>query len=184
MRLQRNRNIWNDWIPKNPVHHQCIRRGFSLIELVVYVAIVAILAIAFIRVLDHTETAKVASVAKMARLINDVASTVFATTGAWPADVSNSIIPISMRPYLSTNTIRIFANDTPLKGRWDWNGPTNMVSNLIGISLRFNPPSTADQPLLTELDILIDDGDLDTGSCRKILFSGSLFYVISVATAD
>jgi hypothetical protein len=39
-----------------------------------------------------------------------------------------------------------------LKGRWDWNGPTNMVSNLIGISLRFNPPSTADQQLLTKLD--------------------------------
>jgi prepilin-type N-terminal cleavage/methylation domain-containing protein len=73
MRLQRNRNIWNDWIPKNPVHHQPIRRGFSLVELVVYVAIVAILAIAFIRVLDHTEKAKVASVTKTARLINDVA---------------------------------------------------------------------------------------------------------------
>jgi prepilin-type N-terminal cleavage/methylation domain-containing protein len=167
MRLQRNLNIWNVWIPKNPVHHQRIRRGFSLVELVVYVAIVAILAIALIRVLDHTEKAKVASVAKMARLLNDAASTVFATTGAWPADVSNSIVPISMRPYLSTNTISLFANDTSLKGRWDWNGPTNAVSNLIGISLRFNPPTIADQQLLTKLDILIDDGNLETGSCKK-----------------
>ncbi|MCY2985445.1 MAG: prepilin-type N-terminal cleavage/methylation domain-containing protein [Planctomycetota bacterium] len=184
MRLQRNRHIWNDWFPKNPVHHQRIRRGFSLVELVVYVAVVAILAISFIRVLDHTEKAKVASVAKTARLINDVASTIFATTGAWPADVNNSILPTSMNPFLSTNTQSIFANDTPLKGRWDWNGPTNAVSNLIGISLRFNPPSTADQQLLTKLDILIDDGDLDTGSCRKITNSGSLFYVISVATKN
>lgn len=184
MRLPRNLNIWNDWIPKNPVHHQRIRRGFSLVELVVYIAIVAILAISVLRVLGQTEKAKVASVAKTARLINDVASTIFAKTGAWPADVVHGVLPTSMKPYLSTNTKGLFARDTPLKGRWDWNGPTNTVSNLIGISLRFNPSSTADQQLLTNLDILIDDGDLETGSCQKILYSGSLFYVISVATTD
>jgi type II secretory pathway pseudopilin PulG len=184
MRLQRNLNIWNSWIPTNPVNHQRIRRGSSLVELVVYIAIVATLAICSIRVLDQTDKAKVASVAKTARLINDVASTIFAKTGAWPADVHNSILPTSMKPYLSTNTKRIFANDTQLKGRWDWNGPTSNINNLIGISLRFNPPSTADQQLLTKLDILIDDGDLNTGSCQKIIKSGSLFYVISVATTN
>ena len=184
MRLPRNLNIWSDWIPKNPVHHQRIRRGFSLVELVVCIAIVAILAISSLRVLGQTEKAKVASVAKTARLINDVASTIFATTGAWPADANNSILPPSMNPYLSTNTRSIFAKDTPLKGRWDWNGPKNDVSKLIGISLRFNPPSTADQKLLTKLDLLIDDGDLDKGRCQKVLYNGSLFYVISVATKN
>ena len=184
MRLPRNLNIWNDWIPKKPVHHQRIRRGFSLVELVVCVAIVAILAISALRVLGQTEKAKVVSVAKTARLINDVASTIFAKTGAWPADVNNSVLPSSMNPYLATNTKRLFARDTPLKGRWDWNGPTSKIGNFIGISLRFNPPSIADQQLLTKLDILIDDGYLETGSCQKITHNGSLFYVISVATTD
>jgi len=110
-----------------------------------------------------------------------VASTVYATTGTWPSDANSSILPTEMKPYLSNN---IFANDTPLKGRWDWNGPTNTVSNLIGISLRFNPPSTADQQLLTKLDKLIDDGNLATGSCKGVKYSGSLFYVISVATKN
>ena len=181
MRLQRTCNICNDWVTRNPVHYQRNRRGFSLVELVVYVAIVAIMAISIFRVLGQTEKAKVVSVAKTARLINDVASTIFATTGAWPADVSNSVLPPSMNPYLSNN---VFADDTPMKGRWDWNGPTNTVSNLIGISLRFNPPSTADQQLLTKLDVMMDDGDLETGSCQKVVYSGSLFYVISVATKN
>jgi len=181
MRMQRGRDIWNDWVLKYPVHAPRNRRGFTLVELVVYIAIVAIMAISLFRVLGQSEKAKIVSVAKTARLLNDVASTVYATTGTWPRDARNSILPTEMKPYLSNN---IFANDTPLKGRWDWNGPTNTVSNLIGISLRFNPPSTADQQLLTKLDTLIDDGNLATGSCKGVNYSGSLFYVISVATKN
>ena len=75
----------------------------------------------------------------------------------------------------------VFPNDTPLGGRWDWNGPDTSVGNLTGISLKFNPTSSADSTILLEIDRLIDDGNLSSGNCQRIIKSGSLFYVFSVA---
>lgn len=177
--MQRGQGNLNYRVLKNSSVVQRIRKGFTLVELVVYIAIVAIMAISLLRALNQSEKAKLVSVAKTARLLNDIACTVYETTGSWPADVFNSNIPPEMQPYLSNN---VFDEDTPLNGRWDWNGPTTNVGNLIGISLRFSPAASANNQLLLKLDNLIDDGDLHTGSCQKILYSGNLWYVISVAT--
>ncbi|MBM3964777.1 MAG: prepilin-type N-terminal cleavage/methylation domain-containing protein [Planctomycetes bacterium] len=177
--MRRGRSRLNDRALKIPVQVQPSRRGFTLVELVVYSAIVAIMAISMLRAFTQSEKAKIASAAETARRINNIACTINATTGDWPADVKNSTLPPKMQPYLSNN---IFANDTPLNGRWDWNGPTTNVGNLIKIPLRFSPAATANNQLLSKLDKLHDDGDLLTGSCQRILYSGNLWYVISVAT--
>lgn len=179
MRIQRRQDNLNDWGWTYPVQPHRNRPGLTLVEMMVCIAIVAIMAISVIRMRNESDTAKVVSVAKTARLLNDVACMVYETTGSWPADVYNSNLPPEMKPYLSNN---VFDDDTPMNGRWDWNGPTTSVGNLIGIALRFNPTSTANHKLLVRLDELIDDGDLQTGSCQKFIKSGSLFYVMSVTT--
>lgn len=179
MRMQRGWDIRNDLGLNYSAQAHRNRRGFTLVEIMACIAIVAIMAISIIRARNQSDDAKVVSVANTARLLNDIACMVYETTGSWPADVSNSTLPPEMKPYLSNN---VFDDDTPMNGRWDWNGPTTSVNNLIGIALRFNPTSTANHQLLVRLDELIDDGDLQTGSCQKIVKSGSLFYVMSVAT--
>jgi threonine/homoserine/homoserine lactone efflux protein len=92
------------------------RSGSSLLELVVCMTILSIIVVSLMRVRDQVERSKLASVAGTARLINKIATTIFAATGEWPADVWNSILPPEMEPFLANN---IFENDTPLGGRWD-----------------------------------------------------------------
>jgi type II secretory pathway pseudopilin PulG len=153
-------------------------RGSSLLELVVYIAILGIMFVCIIRVRNQVDKANIASVVETARNINNIASKVYATTGAWPADQNNSICPPEMISHLKTN---LFPNDTPLGGRWDWNGPNSSVGNLTGISLRFKPTTSANSTILLEIDRMIDDGNLSSGNCQTILNGGSLFYVFSVA---
>jgi prepilin-type N-terminal cleavage/methylation domain-containing protein len=151
------------------------RRAFSLIELIVCIAIVSIMVISLLSAQKQADKATIHSVAVTAQRINEIASCIYAATGNWPADVNNSNMPPEMRPYLANN---IFLNDTPLGGRWDWNGPTNSVNNSIGIALRFSPSSSANHQQLQKLDQLIDDGDLSTGECFGAIKSGSYFYII------
>lgn len=153
-------------------------RGSSLLELVVYIAILGIIFISAIRVRNHVDKANIASVVATARNINVIATKIYAKTGAWPPDQDNSICPPEMKSHLKSN---VFPNDTPIGGRWDWNGPDTTVGNLTGISLKFNPATSADSTILLEIDRLIDDGNLSTGDCQKIVKGSSLFYVFSVA---
>jgi hypothetical protein len=149
-----------------------------MLELMMYVAILSIIMFAFLRAMDQAKKAKLVSIARTVRQINESATIVYATTGDWPADVWNSIMPPEMAPYLSNN---IFQNDTPIGGRWDWNGADSAVSDSIGIAIRFNPSGSADLGLLTELDTILDDGNLSTGLCRGTVYTGKYFYVIEVA---
>ncbi|MFO0012411.1 MAG: type II secretion system protein [Planctomycetota bacterium] len=161
-----------------PLDPSKTRGGSSLLELVLCIAILGIVLISFLRVRDQFEDSKIASVARTVRRINEIATTICATTGAWPADVNNSILPVEMKPFLAND---IFKNDTPMGGRWDWNGPANNVSNSIGIALRFDPASSANTQGLSKLDALIDDGDLNTGDARGVIKFGRYFYVVEVA---
>jgi hypothetical protein len=64
-------------------------------------------------------------------------------------------------------------------GQWDWNGPDSDVPGGIGISLRFDAKKTVDQNMLADLDRLIDDNNLATGSCRQIIHNGTPVYLLS-----
>ena len=152
-------------------------RGSSLVEMVVYIAIVGILLSFTIKVRNHIDKANLASVVETARNINDIATNIHARTGAWPADQNNSVCPPEMIAHLKHN---LFPKDSPLGGRWDWNGPDSSVGNMTGISLRFKPTTSADSTILKEIDRMIDDGSLSTGSCRTFVNGGALFYVFSV----
>ncbi len=154
-----------------------ISRGSSLLELVVYIAILGIIAVSVIRVRNHVDKANMASVVRTARIINDIATRIYATTGTWPQDQNNSICPPEMIAHLKYD---LFPNDSPLGGRWDWNGPEG-VGNLTGISLRFKPISSADSTVLLQIDRMIDDGNLSSGSCQTFQNGTTLYYIFSVA---
>lgn len=154
------------------------RAAVTLLELTVSLLIISLLVLAALSSQKRIDKAQLASVASTARTINQLATFVQSSTGQWPEDVNNSVIPPEIKPFLSNN---IFQHETPMGGRWDWNGPGNSVNNSIGIALRFNPSSNAKFQLLTELDQMIDDGDLTTGNCRGATKNGSYFYIFEIA---
>lgn len=154
-----------------------ISRGSSLLELVVYIAILGIVSVSVIRVRNHVDKANMASVVRTARIINDIATRIYATTGAWPPDQNNSICPPEMIAHLKYD---LFPNDSPLGGRWDWNGPGG-VGTLTGISLRFRPINSGDSNVLLQIDHMIDDGNLSSGSCQTFQTGTTLYYIFSVA---
>ncbi len=154
------------------------RSAVTLLEVTICLLIISVVVLASLGPFKYLEKSQISSVAATARLINQLAVFIHSTTGQWPADVNNSILPPEMQPYLGNN---IFQNETPIGGRWDWNGPSNSVSSSIGIAIRFNPDTKANMQLLKQLDQLMDDGDLSTGLCKGKIKSGSYFFIFETA---
>lgn len=152
------------------------RSGATLLELAVCVLIIGLITIASLDYRKQVSKAKVASVASTARAINDIAQYVYNTTGSWPADCERGVCPPEMSTHLQGS---LFSNETPMGGQWDWNGPDSDVPGGIGISLRFDAKKTVDQNMLADLDRLIDDNNLATGSCRQIIHNGTPVYLLS-----
>jgi prepilin-type N-terminal cleavage/methylation domain-containing protein len=150
-------------------------RGFSLLELVVCVAIIGIMTVALVRVYSRVDQTRVVSVGETARRINEIATTVHAMTGQWPAEVDHGVVPPEIEPYFSN---RIFTNATQLGGQWDWNGPGGATGDSPGIAIRFKSSSDVDYSLLKKLDSLIDDGDLSAGECVWMSTNGGAFYMM------
>lgn len=154
------------------------RSGATLVELAVCVLIIGLITIASLDFRKQVSRAKVASVASTARAINELAVLIYNTTGSWPADCEEGVCPPEMSTHLQGS---LFSNETPIGGQWDWNGPDSDVPGGIGISVRFDAKKTIDQKLLADLDRLIDDNNLATGSCRQITHNGRAVYVFSTA---
>jgi prepilin-type N-terminal cleavage/methylation domain-containing protein len=150
--------------------------GFSLIELAICIMVMGIIVVASVRILDRVEDAKVKSAAQTARRINEIASIVYETTGAWPSNTNQGRLPPEMEPYLSNN---ILGNTTPLGGIWHWNGPSGSISESAGIAIRFESDSDLNKGLLSQLDRLIDNGDLSSGACWITSDSGAYCYVMA-----
>jgi hypothetical protein len=138
--------------------------------------VMGIIVVASVRILDRVEDAKVKSAAQTARRINEIASIVYETTGAWPSNTNQGRLPPEMEPYLSNN---ILGNTTPLGGIWHWNGPSGSISESAGIAIRFESDSDLNKGLLSQLDRLIDNGDLSSGACWITSDSGAYCYVMA-----
>jgi prepilin-type N-terminal cleavage/methylation domain-containing protein len=156
------------------------RCGFSLMELMICIVIMGIIMIASVRILDRVDDAKVASAAQTASRINEIASIVYETTGAWPASTKEGRLPPEMDPYLANN---IIGNSTPLGGTWYWNGPSGSISDSAGITIYFQSDSELNKSLLSQLDRLIDNGDLSSGACWISTNSGVSSYVMAADAA-
>lgn len=160
----------------SPIAVRNRRCGFSLIELAICIMIMGIIVVASVRILDRVEDAKLKSAAQTARRINEIASIVYETTGEWPANTKQGRLPPEMEPYLSNNVI---GKSTPLGGVWHWNGPSGSISNSAGITIYFQSENELNKDLLAQLDRLIDNGDLSSGTCWITTDSGAYCYVMA-----
>jgi type IV pilus assembly protein PilA len=83
----------------------------------------------------------------------------FASNGTYPPD-SHRTLPPGMDEYLNPS---LWANETPIGGYYNWDGPDNYP--YAGLSIF--PPNDVPLSERQMLDELLDDGDLSQGRFRN-----------------
>ncbi len=89
-------------------------------------------------------------------------------TGSYPSDKTPGIIPTDMAPYL---TELAWTEKTTIGGKWDWDYRVFGVIAAVSVT-----DPKWDEDLMTEIDDVLDDGNLSTGEFRKR--SGGYMYII------
>ena len=129
-------------------------------EILLAVAIIGLLA-AFIvpassRAVTYRKNARVASQLRTAMAAFDMNRS---ETGNIPPSSGNGVIPSGMADYFTFMKITSWWTvDTEVGGSWSWAGGTNAAITLT--------PTTTDTNAMQELDRMVDDGNLATGSFR------------------
>jgi type IV pilus assembly protein PilA len=139
-------------------------RGFSLVEVLVVIAIIGILvSIAVPNYLSYrtrgqfTRTASdLRTIARGFRLYS--VDNPDPANGSYPND-THRVLPPGLEHYVN---IALFTAETPLGGYYNWEGPDNYP--YAGVAIE-NPE--AGDETLAQVDDVIDDGDLASGTFRK-----------------
>ena len=123
----------------------------------IVVAIICLLVLlalpSFLRARQRTQNTKFINALR-------VASHAFETYAAehrdYPLDVNRGLVPPGMDTYLDTSLT--WTGRTPIGGQWDWD--KDVFGFKAGVSV-VEPTISTEQ--LTEIDRMIDDGDLTSG---------------------
>ncbi|WP_372794611.1 type II secretion system protein [Pontiella sp.] len=135
--------------------------AFTLIEIVIVVAILGIVAAIGLPTVLHAGTS--ARSKQFAHDIN-VATQAFMqysldSGGSYPGDQLPGELPEGMSGYLNE---RMWTGETSIGGYWDWDYEVFGITAAVSVK----DPNWSDQQM-TEIDGLLDDGDLGSGSFRK-----------------
>lgn len=140
-------------------------RGFSLVELVIVVAILAVVgAIAAPRVAARADDARVTSFASTLRSFSEASLFLNGATGGWPSDGHTGRVPKELEAWVDGVA---WTRATPLGGQWDSESNDSGVGFAVGVVFATDPTGQRLESL-RRVDALLDDGDLTTGSFRRI----------------
>ena len=140
-------------------------RGFSLIEVMIVLVVLGILASMVIPQFAAAENqaAQVVFARSVARF-NEAAQIYYTATGNYLEDSSSGVMPTGWEPYVDELS---WTKATPIGGVWDFELNSYGITSGFGVHFLDADENPGDAYML-EIDLLIDDGDLATGSFRKI----------------
>lgn len=140
-------------------------RGFTLVEILIVIIILGILAsIVVTRVGAATEDTRRTSFASALHTFLRLESAYRADTGTYLEDASSGVCPAGFDQYIHRED---WEGLTPIGGVWDSQLNESGVTSALGV--HFNGQGvTRDDAYMTQIDALIDDGDLSTGGFRKL----------------
>lgn len=145
-----------------PQHPPALRSGFTLIEILIVVVILGILAAIVIpSFASATEDTRKAAFAQDLRAFETAILRYEVDNGQFPPDGSSGAVPLGLEPYVN---VPKWEGGSPIGGVWD-NETDDILS--AGMGVHFNGTGeTRDSTYMGDIDLMIDDGDVSTGSFR------------------
>jgi len=150
-----------------------LRTGFTLVEILIVVVILGILAAIVIpSFASATEDTRKAAFAQDLRSFEAGILRYEVDNSAFPPDGGSGTVPLGLAPYVNAPK---WESGTPIGGVWD-NETDDILS--AGMGVHFNGAGqTRDSAYMTDIDLMIDDGVLSTGSFREY---GERYYRVIV----
>jgi prepilin-type N-terminal cleavage/methylation domain-containing protein len=161
----------------NTQHHNSnvIRNGFTLIEILIVVVILGLLAATVIaQFLGATEDAERTAFIANGNIFREQAKHYQLDNGVFLDDASSGELPQGFGYYVQQDK---WEGGTPIGGVWD--SELNSFGLTSSLGVHFNGVGeTRDDAYMQQIDAAMDDGDLATGSFRKI--AGDRYYMVVV----
>ena len=162
-----------------------IKKGFTLVELIVVVAIIALLvAVAAINAFKAIEKGKISAFMRDYREMRTAATAYYADTSTWPTDnnasvslVQNDLVNGWHGPYLER-----WPGHNPWSGNYNWRNDTAGVLTTAGFGERYIEVINVPSGSAADLDTKLDDGNITTGEVRYSAGNSTLRALISVDT--
>ncbi len=141
-------------------HRHSIKKGFTLVEIMVVVTIIGLLASIAIPSYQQSRNSAIASkTASDFKRFADQFNLYALQKGTWPDDGYPGTIPAGMESYLADN---VWQEVTPLGGNWDYDNSAFGFTSGVSID-----STTLGDDALLAVDSLLDDGSLSTGIMIK-----------------
>ena len=139
-----------------------------MVEIMVVLVIIGLLAVLGIPAFKHMqETAKEKRFISDLRTFAGAFEAYAAKNGRWPAETAAGVVPTGMAGEFREDT---WISRNSLGGLWDWDykAVTGYTAGISTVEI------AVDDAAMTDIDAMIDDGDLTKGSFVKISSGGGV----------
>lgn len=152
-------------------------RAFTLLEVLVVILVLGILAGLLVVTMQNNEddTRQAAFIASL-KILSTQGYVYYVREGMPLEDSSSGSLPSGFDQYVSQHE---FESPTPIGGVWDAEDEGDFPGVVSAIGVHFNGGDVKDDAYMTEIDQAMDDGNLATGSFRKL--ANDRFYYLIIA---